>query len=394
MLTQDRWLLPEGIEEIFPAEAERLDQLVRRLLDRFAGWGYRLVMPPMVDYLDSLLVGTGHELDLQTLKLTDPISGRLIGLRADMTPQVARIDARTATKGVPSRLCYFGSVVHAMPGHLEKSRNPIQVGAELYGHAGAASSVEVIRLMLETLSLAKVTGVHLDLGHVGIYRALACEAGLAETQESTLFDILQRKDATDLQAFVDEIGVSRPVAAMIGALLDLNGSTEVITEARARLSGGGSLIAGALDELAGIVEVLSSRYPDVPLNVDLAELRGYEYHTGIVFAAFVPGQGREVARGGRYDDIGQVFGFARPAVGFSADLKVLARLSSESESEAGRDTLFAPAVQDAELDRLISTMRQEGKVVIQSLGGPDENAESLGCSGVIAKHDNKWRVLG
>jgi ATP phosphoribosyltransferase regulatory subunit len=392
MLTQDRWLLPEGIEEIFPGEAEKLDRLVRRLLDRFATWGYRLVMPPMVDFLDSLLVGTGHELDLQTLKLTDPVSGRLIGLRADMTPQVARIDARTAIEGLPSRLCYFGSVVHALSGHLQKSRNPIQVGAELYGHGGVSASVEVIRLMLETLSIAGVTGVHLDLGHVGIYRALAREAGLTEPQESTLFDILQRKDATDLAAFLDGVGVPKPIASMISALLDLNGSTRVIPEARVLLNGAGSAVGEALDQLSAIVQDLVERYPDVPLNVDLAELRGYEYHTGIVFAAFVPGQGREVARGGRYDDIGRVFGFARPAVGFSADLKMLAGLSSWNEPVRDDDAIFAPGVIDAELDRLIAELRGQGKIVIQSLGGEAESAEKLGCGKVLGKQDGHWRL--
>ncbi len=392
MLTQDRWLLPEGIEEIFPGEAEKLDRLGRRLVDRFATWGYRLVMPPMVDFLDSLLVGTGHELDLQTLKLTDPVSGRLIGLRADMTPQVARIDARTAVEGLPSRLCYFGSVVHALSGHLDKSRNPIQVGAELYGHGSVAASVEVIRLMLETLEIAAVPGVHLDLGHVGIYRALARQAGLTEPQESILFDILQRKDATDLGAFLGGVGVSRTTGDMMRALLDLNGSRDVILEAHSRLSGAGSPIGAALGELSAITEILGARYPDLPLNVDLAELRGYQYHTGVVFAAFASGQGREVARGGRYDDIGRTFGFARPAVGFSADLKMLAGLSPGSK-ECRDDLIFAPAIQDAQLDQSIAELRSQGRVVIQSLGGEAESAEGLGCGKLLRKENGHWRAV-
>lgn len=390
MFTRDSWLLPEGIEEVFPNEAERLDRLGRRLIDRFSTWGYRLVMPPVIDFLDSLLVGTGHDLDTETLKLTDPVSGRLIGLRADITPQVARLDARSATPGLPSRLCYAGSVIHALSGHLEKCRNPIQVGAELYGHAGVAAVGEVIRLMLDSIEIAGVRRAHLDLGHVGIYRALAGAAGLTASQEAALFEILQRKDPTDLEFFLRNTGVNGTVAEMIVSLLDLNGPAGVIDEARARLRNGGELIDKALDELASIVSMLKGRYPTLGLNLDLAELRGYHYHTGAVFAAFVPGQGREIARGGRYDDIGRAFGHARPAVGFSADLKMLARLSN-GQHEVSEELIFAPATPDSRLEQLIDELRNQGKVVIQSLGG--ETADSLGCRQSICEVDGHWRVL-
>lgn len=388
MLTQDRWLLPEGIEEIFPDEAEYLDHLGRCLIDQFHRWGYRLVMPPIVDFLDSLLTGSGHQLDQQTLKFVDPVSGRLVGLRADMTPQVARIDARTAAKGQPSRLCYLGNVIHGVGAHLEKTRNPIQIGAELYGHEGKAATAEVIRLMVETLDVAGVKQVHLDLGHVGIYRALAREAGLSELDESALFDILQRKDATDLEAFLGAKAIPTDIQPMMRALLSLNGPLEVLTNARQLLATGGPLILAALDELAELGSDLQRRYPSLPLHVDLAELRGYQYHTGIVFAAFVPGQGREIARGGRYDDIGKVFGVARPAVGFSADLKFLARLSRSSRPAASR--IFAPASDDPNLDLKIQELRAEGQVVIQSLGHPHETAEQLGCSRSLTIKNGSW----
>ena len=209
MLTHDRWLLPEGIDDLFPHEARALEQLGRTLMDRLSVWGYHQVIPPMVDFLDSLLVGTGHALDLETLKLSDPVSGRLIGLRADITPQVARIDARTAKAGVPSRFCYLGAVIRGLSGHLDKTRNPIQIGAELFGDSSEAATTEVIHLLLETLALVRVENVHLDLGHVGIYRLLAGEAGLSEAEESELFDILQRKDPTDLRVFLADRQVAQ-----------------------------------------------------------------------------------------------------------------------------------------------------------------------------------------
>lgn len=392
MLTQDRWLLPEGIEEIFPDEAERLERLARGMVDRFAVWGYRLVMPPMIDFLDSLLVGTGHELDLHTFKLTDPVSGRLIGLRADMTPQVARIDARSAEPGLPSRLCYVGSVLHALSGHLEKSRNPLQVGAELYGHAGVTATIEVIRLMLEMLAFAGVGEVHLDLGHVGIYRELAAQAGLTEAQEAALFAILQRKDSADLADFLAANVTNSTVHGLLAALPDLNGPVSVLVQARERLKAGGAMIAAALDELAIIAAFLSQRFPALSLNIDLAELRGYHYHTGVVFAAFVPGQGREIARGGRYDDIGRAFGHARPAVGFSADLKMLARLAEGDATEPAIERIFAPAIDDPRLDQAISDLRGQGKVVIQSLGGESETAANLGCRFALSLIQQEWQV--
>jgi ATP phosphoribosyltransferase regulatory subunit len=392
MLTQDRWLLPEGIEEIFPDEAEHLDQLGRTLIDQFHAWGYRLVMPPMVDFLDSLLTGSGYELDQQTLKFVDPLTGRLVGLRADMTPQVARIDARTAASGLPSRLCYLGNVIHGVGAHLEKTRNPIQVGAELYGHSGGKATAEVIRLMLETLHAAGIREVHLDLGHVGIYRALAQEAGLSEADEASLFDILQRKDATDLNQFLAEKAIRPEIRPLMKALLDLNGPLEILDEARRRLADGGEQILAALGELADLGAELKRRYPGLPLHLDLAELRGYQYHTGIVFAAFVPGQGREIARGGRYDDIGKVFGFARPAVGFSADLKFLARLGAASGRAVAR-RIFAPATDDPALEQQVAALRAEGRVVIQSLGHADETAGPLGCTESLILKDGRWILV-
>lgn len=389
MLMKDRWLLPDGIEEIFPDEAERLEGLCRSLIDLFKRWGYRQVIPPLIDFVDSLLVGSGHELDAQTFKLTDPVSGQLIGLRADMTPQVARIDARTARAGLPARLCYVGSVLHTLSGHLEKSRSPLQIGAELYGHVGHTAPLEVIRLMLEMLECAEIPDVHLDLGHVGIYRELAQQAGLTEDQEADLFEILQRKDGADLDVFLHQSALD---ATLIRKLLDLNGPPEVLERAAEGLAGSGTFIAEALAELGRIVQALQAIYPNMPINIDLAELRGYQYHTGVVFAAFVPGQGREIARGGRYDEIGKVFGHARPAVGFSADLKVLARLS-QAQNGSPSGSIFAPESDDPALLAVIHDLRLSGRVVIQALGAGQESAETLGCGFVLVNQQGHWQVL-
>lgn len=393
MFTQDRWLLPEGIEEVYPEEAARLERLRRSILDLFACWGYRLVIPPMIEFIDSLLVGTGHDLDLQTFKLIDQLSGRLMGLRADMTPQVARIDARGLHSDLPTRLCYLGTVLHTQTDHLEKSRSPMQVGAELYGHGGSASDLEIIRLMLEMMAIAGLEQVFLDLGHVGIYRSLTRQAGLDEVQEAALFEILQRKDRTELLCFVAERQLPAPVADMLVALVDLNGGDEVLETARQRLAAAGEPVRVALAELETMLAGLRRHFPALPIHFDLAELRGYHYQTGVVFAAFAPGYGREIARGGRYDDIGKAFGRARPATGFSADLKVLARLSGWVEEEGEGGYIFAPALNDADLEDAVRDLRSAGRRVIRELPGQSGGALEMGCADELRKQDGVWRVI-
>ena len=393
MLTQDRWLLPEGIEEVFPRESARIESLRRKVLDLFAAWGYRMVIPPLVEFLDSLLVGTGHDLDLRTFKLIDQISGRMMGIRADMTPQVARIDARTASGNSPARLCYLGTVVHTQSDHLEKSRAPMQVGAELYGHAGHASDSEIIQLLLEMLAVAGITDVHLDLGHVGIYRGLALRAGLNPDQEAELFEILQRKDRTELVVFLEGSGVRAPASERLLALLDLNGPYRTLAAARECLGAAGEFVHEALADLDAIAVHLQRLFPALPVNFDLAELRGYHYQTGVVFAAFVPGYGREIARGGRYDDIGKVFGRARPATGFSADLKVLARLAETDDDNGSLPAIFAPADDDPDLHELIRNLRGDGRTVVRELPGQAEGAPEMGCGFELRKSGREWRLI-
>lgn len=389
----DRWLLPEGIEELLPEEAERLELLRRRVLDRFAAWGYRLVMPPLIEFIDSLLTGAGHDLDIQTFKLIDQASGRLLGIRADMTPQVARIDARTHAGVMPGRFCYLGSVLHTQADRLEKSRSPIQFGAELYGHGGGASDLEIIRLMLEVLATAGVGQVHLDLGHVGIFRGLARQAGLSGEQEGELFTLLQQKARPELNAAIERMGMAPQLARMFTDLVDLNGRHGVIERARLCLAEADAAVQLALEELASLAERLGSYCPEVPINFDLAELRGYRYQTGVVFAAFVPGYGREIARGGRYDDIGKVFGRARPATGFSADLKVILRLSELGESFSGReDAIFAPVGADPTLTGAIRELRDAGRIVIENLPGQQGDAATHGFRSELQFDGDRWRV--
>ncbi|QFY42912.1 ATP phosphoribosyltransferase regulatory subunit [Candidatus Methylospira mobilis] len=394
MLSEEYWLLPEGIEEILPAEAKPLERLRRDILDLFERWGYDLVIPPFVEFMESLLTGAGHDLDLQTFKIIDQISGRLMGVRADMTPQVARIDARNSRGDTPTRFCYSGTVLHTQSDCLHGSRSPWQIGAELYGSAGCGGDAEIIRLALEMFSVAGIPKVYLDLGHVGIYRGLAKQAGLHEAQEAGLFGILQRKATPELRQFVAEQRIDSVVAAMLIALTELNGGSETIVQARKIFTAADAGVRQALDDLEATAECVRQAYPHTPIHFDLAELRGYHYQTGVVFAVFVSGYGREVARGGRYDEIGKVFGRARPATGFSADLKVMARLSERSGIAPER--IYAPLAQgDTGLSAEIRQLRQQGRVVIEGLTDNACEATDLACSLRLVKAtmETGWELV-
>lgn len=390
-MKSDRWLLPEGIEEVLPEQARRLEMLRRRLLDLYASWGYELVIPPMIEYLDSLLTGTGHDLDLQTFKLTDQLTGKMMGLRADMTPQVARIDAHTLKKAGPSRLCYIGSVLHTRPDGFAGSRSPIQVGAELYGHSGSESDVEVFRLMLETLRQSDVEDLYFDLGHVGIYRQLVGEAQLSEEQQAELFDALQRKAIPEIEQLLDNSPVDSKVAEGLLGLATLNGDDTVIDEARQLLAFAGDGVGQALDNLQAVAQQIKDHEPAIPLHFDLAELRGYNYHTGVVFAAYVPGRGQAIAQGGRYDEIGKVFGRSRAATGFSTDLKTLIDLGETAMSLPG--AIYAPVEEDAGLREQIEQLRRQGERVICALPGDNSDPQQLGCDRKLVRDGKAWRIV-
>jgi len=391
MTTEDRWLLPEGIEEILPPAASRLEQLRRRLLDLYSSWGYELVIPPLIEFLESLLTGMGNDLELQTFKLTDQLSGRMMGVRADMTPQVARIDAHLLKRDGPVRLCYMGNVLRTRADGFGGSRSPYQAGIELYGHRGHESDLEVLTLMLETLAVASIGEVHLDLAHVAIFRELARRAALDPEQEALLFEALQRKALPEIRQQLAAWAPPAPYGEQLLALAELNGGPEALDEADVRLASGGEGVRAALATLRWLIAALRQQWPELPMHVDLAELRGYHYHTGVVFAAYVPGQGQAVAQGGRYDEIGQVFGRARPATGFSTDLATLLLLGSAPEPAC--TGIYAPAVADAALDRRVAELRRRGEQVIRELPGAAVKPEDLGCDRCLVWREGEWNVI-
>ncbi len=387
---KNTWLLPEGIEEILPPEAARLEKICRIMIDTFQSWGYELVIPPMVEFLDSLLTGTGEDLELQTCKITDLLTGRMMGVRADTTPQVARIDAHNLQRDVPTRLCYLGTVLHAKPFSNNSSRSPIQVGAELYGHSGIESDVEIICLLLTMFERIGISDIHIDLGHVGIYKALIRQAGLSDGQQTELFNILQRKAKPELLVNVKQWNMSGDILTVFSSLMDLNGGSDVLDQAETCFKECGDSVKGCLRELRSLHDQVKLRCPDAPLFFDLAELRGYHYHTGIMFAAYVPGQGSGIAFGGRYDDVGKSFGRARAATGFSADVKILMNLLTDTRIEA--KAIYAPCETDKALLKKITELREQGEIVISDLPGQMGGANELGCDRQLILKNGKWVV--
>lgn len=389
MALNERWLLPEGIEEVIPPRAAELEILRRNLVDMYDSWGYELIMPPMVEFQEALMTGSARDLDLQTIKFVDQVSGRMLGLRADMTQQAARIDAHHFNTEAPVRLSYLGTVVRARPDGFGGTRSPLQVGCELFGHSGAESDVEIIALMIETLKQTGVKEFSIDLGHVGVFRGLAAQLGLDKRREAWLFDALQRKARTEIEEFV--AGQSDPAAQLFLALIDLNGGFEVLDKAESALGGAGEACLAAVDELYALAAALKVEMPEVHFHFDLAELRGYRYQTGVVFAALVPGYGQEVARGGRYNAIGEAFGRARPATGFSADLKTLLMLGSHPTVARG-NAVFAPSDADPAMKERVRQLREQGERVIGCLPGQEGDASALGCDRQLVKGEDGWSV--
>lgn len=376
-----RWLLPEGISDVLPQEARRLEQMRRALLDLFARSGYELVIPPLLEYVDSLLTGAGGDLDLRTFKFVDQMSGRMLGLRADTTPQVARIDAHILNRVGVVRLCYASSVLHARPLHPLATREPFQVGAELYGHAGLAADAEILRLAAAALTTIGVAGGRFDLGHTGVLRALVSADAESVTRTDDIVAALSSKDGCALEAAIG--GLSEQAGRGLRALLKLHGGREVLSHARAVLPASPQ-ISAALDEIEG----LAGHAGIDDLRFDLADLHGYRYHTGVTFAAYLPGLPAAVVRGGRYDDIGRAFGRARPATGFSIDLRDLTRTNVNGEIRG----ILAPPGADASLIALIGSLRASGETVVQQLAADDLPA-SHGFDREIRREGGAWKVV-
>lgn len=379
-----RWVLPDHIQDALPSDAHRLESLRRRLLDAFRLRGYQLVMPPLLEYLDSLTTGAGKDLELRTFKLVDQLSGRSMGVRADMTPQVTRIDAHLLNRRGVSRLCYCGSVLHTLPSTLTGTREPLQLGAELYGHAGIEADVEILRLLAEVLRLAEVPASRIDIGHVGLFHALAARAGLVPGREEELFGLLQAKDVSELRRVLAD--VPEPARSALLALPELYGGPEVLAEAAARLPQDAE-IAGPLAELRQLAEALG----DLPVSFDLADLRGYHYHSGVVFAAYGAESPAALALGGRYDRVGQAFGRARPATGFSLDLRELAWHLPTPAAPAG--AVLAPPGDDAGLATEISVLRARGEIVVVELPGHEGTWNEAGCDRQLVKRGDRWAIV-
>lgn len=384
-------LLPNGIDELSPPDSWALDTLRRRVLDYYRSYGYDLVHPPIIEYLEPLLVGMGRDLDLQTFKLIDQSNGRTLGIRADMTPQVARMDAFNNHPD-PVRLCYIGTVLHAR-GDQGGTRNPLQLGAEIYGHSGIESDMEILTLMLETLALAGMTSIHLDIGHVQIFRTLATRADLSDDQATELFQLLQKKSKPDIAQYMKTLTCDTQIKQKLHALVDLTGDATILDEAYRVLAQGDPEIRATLDYLVQLAALIGARFASTPVHFDLSELRGYHYHTGVVFTAYhAKQQIKDVARGGRYDGLCKAAdGTWRPATGFSTDLKALI-LDSPLQPELP-DAIFVPLAAQKKYPDALNALRASGKRVIYELKGQRASASDMGCDWTIDSQPDTLQLI-
>lgn len=380
------WLLPEHIADVLPSQARRIEELRRELLDMARTYGCELVMPPLLEHLDSLLSGTGQALDLKTFKLVDQLSGRSLGLRADTTPQVARIDAHLLNRDGVTRLCYCGPVLHTRAEGLTATREPLQFGVEIYGHAGLEADLEVQELALDAAQRAGLSRLTLDLGDARLVRGVLGEHTLDEARLDALVAAMAAKDAAGVAAFAGEL----PGAVIDGlqTLLGLYGGTEVLALARERLPRH-ALVTAALDDLEWLIRHLQASYPDVRIGVDLADLPGFGYYSGARFALYAEGCSDAVIRGGRYDEVGAVFGRRRPAVGFSLDLKTLVGLIPATSLRAA---VRAPWGEDPSLRAAVRRLREQGETVVCVLPGHEQENDEFDCDRELLLIDGQWVV--
>ena len=384
----NRWLLPENIADILPFEARKVEELRRSMLDIFQSYGYELVIPPMLEFRESLLTGTGGDLDLQMFKLVDQLSGRTMGIRADLTPQVARIDAHLLNRAGVTRLCYSGTTLQTrvIPGF--DSREQLQLGAEIFGHSGWEADLEVMSLMLEVLSLADLGVITLDISHAGLVSELISNITLDVDAQSDLYLALQSKDIATLEKLTN--GWDPKIKKNVLSLLDLSGDAFSVLEKAAKILPNTPVIAGYLENLKLISESLSRSAIKPRINIDLADLRGYQYHTGLMCAAYVEHLPVAIARGGRYDKVGKAFGRSRPATGFSLDIISVARLSKR---DARKFAILAPWSNDVALIEVIKGLRKSGEVVIQLLPGHEQDAQEFQCDRELVNSAGSWNVV-
>ncbi|MCY4153745.1 MAG: ATP phosphoribosyltransferase regulatory subunit [Gammaproteobacteria bacterium] len=387
MRAGNKWLLPEGIEAVLPPRAAQLDALCRRITDQFATWGYELVTPPLLEYLDTLFPGSDDELELQTFKVIDQLSGKLMGLRADTTPQVARIEVHHLKRSGPSRLCYIGPVLRTLPGGPGGARALLQVGAELYGHKGIESDAEILALLLKTLQLAGLREVHVDVGHVGVLRGLTKPMQLDPDREARLFSCVQRKATDELRAMLNEWDLSNECAAALLSLMEIEGDAGILEDVKTILKPCGETLCGYVDELEQIAQLTARQLSKPPLYFDVTEFQGYHYHTGMTFAAYVPGQSEGIAFGGRYDGVCAAFGRARVATGFSTDALKLFELAPPAP--APQQAIAAPVADAPGLHELVESLRAQGETVIYRLPG-DEGAAA--CDRELVLEAGRWQV--
>jgi ATP phosphoribosyltransferase regulatory subunit len=383
----NRWLLPENISDILPSEARKIEDLRRIFLDRFQAYGYELVMPPMLEYLDSLLTGSGQDLNLKTFKLVDQISGRTLGLRADMTPQVARIDAHLLNRQGVTRLCYAGSILHTRAAAGSSSREQLQLGAEIYGHAGLEADLEIQALLNDVLNLSQVGEITLDMSHAGLLAAILGDFPPQSESLDALYSALQTKDLPCLNQVLKDW--PSEVKSAVLALANLSGSPEkVLVQARQNLPKTAAVKA-ALEELERLCAAVAGLPNSPQLNLDLSDLKGYQYHSGVMFAAYVEGLPVAIARGGRYDMVGKAFGRSRPATGFSLDIMTLARMSKK---DSRKNAILAPWSNDQTLSQEIAQLRSQGQVVIQLLPGHEQDGDEFHCDRELVSQKGAWVV--
>ena len=361
-----------------------MEQVRRDILDLLRSHGYQLVIPPLLEYMEALTTGAGQDLDLATFKVVDLLSGRLMGVRADITPQAARIDAHLLNRQGVTRLCYADSALRTKPDGLAQTRQPLQIGAELFGHMGIESDVEIQQLLVKTLRAAGVNLLHIDFSHVGIFRSLVRRGGIAAQLEQELSRALQSKDKAALQEMLQ--GLDGEVKQALLALTDLNGGVEVLQAAQQCLPQYAE-IQQALQDLQRISQQMAAL--DVAVSFDLAELRGYHYHSGMVFAAYAQGYAGPLALGGRYDEVGSIFGRARPATGFSMDLRGLMTALPPAQAEWA---ILAPYVEDTALQNKITSLRAAGEIVVVELPGHEAHRAELNCDRALVSRNGNWEV--